>query len=718
MKPKLYTYNSTAINDGTNYNAFIQDDIKLQGSATITNVSRSGRRPVYASKTLKDYEMKIVIEMLGTVSSQLDTLKALFDIEDETPRKLIIKDTANSDKQWYVYATVKEMPKLKNRLVYITLSIADPVWYSETLYDDTWNIAASGETNEIVVGGNVAARPIFVITPTAAGGSRYAYRRLALWRNPITYAQLNYPLNIVGTVWDTAALVADVTRSVVINDGDGITDSDVTITYDGETGTFPASGMAYLGTEQISYTGKTATELTGVTRGINGTTAASHANNTIIYASKIQANGDDIRVYLDGMETNRWLQDMNTANTKIWISLDLSAGIDMTLGTAIASTGDVDTITLANTKANITAIKKIPASGMVYIESELYSYSGVNTKSRQLTGCVRAINDTLMAAHTSGTAVYWIEHEIWVYYGNSTVGAPETDDTKKPIIDLTSTNTSWVYTSFFDEAGVRSGIWKPALVKTANSKDPDHKSGYYTGNRLADADPATEMGAAVYAWLSGVMWKAENATVDWVLYNPATMTEITLTGEKYRANTHWPASAKFYKSTDGKKWDVVWTEATPSAAATWEALASHSAVSLGTGSKYIKMSFSGTVGATAGNYAAHEIEAATVTLASANVPQGIFVDPAEDIYYLNCTITNNTTGEWMTVVASLLLDTPLVVNCEDKLAYTDNLVPITSMTFSSIRKDWLNVSGTTELQFDDTGTAGVTFRTFWRDRNS
>ena len=38
MNLKLYTYNTHAINDTTNYSGFISDDIKLQGDAGIVNV--------------------------------------------------------------------------------------------------------------------------------------------------------------------------------------------------------------------------------------------------------------------------------------------------------------------------------------------------------------------------------------------------------------------------------------------------------------------------------------------------------------------------------------------------------------------------------------------------------------------------------------------------------------------------------------------------------
>ena len=57
--------------------------------------------------------------------------------------------------------------------------------------------------------------------------------------------------------------------------GSNISDSDVTLSI-ASTTNFPATGTIMIGYEQITYTGKTATTLTGLTRGANGTTASSH----------------------------------------------------------------------------------------------------------------------------------------------------------------------------------------------------------------------------------------------------------------------------------------------------------------------------------------------------------------------------------------------------------------------------------------------------------
>jgi len=61
----------------------------------------------------------------------------------------------------------------------------------------------------------------------------------------------------------------------------GISAADTTITVVSATG-FSTAGVVKIQGELITYTGKTATTLTGCTRGRFGTTAATHANGTIV----------------------------------------------------------------------------------------------------------------------------------------------------------------------------------------------------------------------------------------------------------------------------------------------------------------------------------------------------------------------------------------------------------------------------------------------------
>ena len=67
-----------------------------------------------------------------------------------------------------------------------------------------------------------------------------------------------------------------------INQVGGIDNAVTTIPVDSTTG-FASTGTILIGSELITYSGKTATTFTGATRGAEGTTAAAHADNAVVY---------------------------------------------------------------------------------------------------------------------------------------------------------------------------------------------------------------------------------------------------------------------------------------------------------------------------------------------------------------------------------------------------------------------------------------------------
>ena len=79
-----------------------------------------------------------------------------------------------------------------------------------------------------------------------------------------------------------------------INDGNGITTSDTTITVDSTAG-FPPNGRIIIESEIISYTGITSTTFTGCTRSVTDAAAATHANDVPVTTATaplgVPANG-------------------------------------------------------------------------------------------------------------------------------------------------------------------------------------------------------------------------------------------------------------------------------------------------------------------------------------------------------------------------------------------------------------------------------------------
>jgi len=95
---------------------------------------------------------------------------------------------------------------------------------------------------------------------------------------------------------DTAA------GTTTINDAAGISATATSVTVASTSG-FPAEGRLIIESEVISYTGTTSTTFTGLTRGLEGTTAATHADTTTVTERDLQIWGK--RLYQDReMRTN------------------------------------------------------------------------------------------------------------------------------------------------------------------------------------------------------------------------------------------------------------------------------------------------------------------------------------------------------------------------------------------------------------------------------
>lgn len=438
-------------------------------------------------------------------------------------------------------------------------------------------------------------------------------------------------------------------------------------------------------------------------------------------ASKCGTEGYDIRAFVDGTEANRWIQDMNTGTSKIWSTMSLSPGVSVTLGGTIGTAAMTSgTIQLANTAANGTAMGKLPVPGMIKFDSEVFTYTGKNIPSRKLTGVQNGAKDTTKAAHAPGAVGYWLEHEVYIMYGNPDATAPETDDTKKPIFDLTSTNTQWDYTSFYDESSSRPGAWLPAVYRTLSKE-----SEYYGGTRTTYAATAIEMGMMLKSYTLYNIPKAEAGAVIWDYYNPAGVgTVITQDGEKFRLLTTWPAYAGLYSSNNGVNWTSQWQEATPAAAATWATLAmsgTAGTAALSTPCKFLRYLMNGNIGAgtsaSTPNYAAMSIKTASVLFPSTTIPQ---VDFGAEIanFYLDVTLTNNTTDEWIKLTGGVATSATLTVDCAGKtVTNPDNTNAMGAISWSSTRQEWFDLMpGTNEIQCDGGAFGTISMIFGWRDK--
>ena len=409
--------------------------------------------------------------------------------------------------------------------------------------------------------------------------------------------------------------------------------------------------------------------------------------DALVTAGKMQADGDDLRVWVDGTEVDRWLQDINTVTTQVWVNMNFSEGV---AGALSANIGAGDTVTSIS---STTSIEGVSSSGILLINSEVFTYTSINVDENQFLGVTRAAKGTSAGAHTAADVIYWIQHDVWILYGNATATAPTVDDDYKPIIELTSTNTSWVYQEFGADDGLRTGAW----TQYSGWANED----WYTANRGTDADPWEELGV----YKSG----------RWYLYNPCYITNVNFTnGEKYATDTAaWTAATyksimSAYSLTGG--WFVEDTIAAPAVGSNWESWSDNEAITANR--RYVALFFYVTSGD-----AYLEVADVTVTLNSSYTPV-VSIGSEQSNYDLACTIENETTGDSLELALTMEEDETVIVNTDEKTLTYQGAGQLQALTLTGgARQDWLRLArGENVITYTATGNAGTEIDIVWTRR--
>jgi len=437
----------------------------------------------------------------------------------------------------------------------------------------------------------------------------------------------------------------------------------------------------------------------------------------LVTAGKMLSNGNDLRVLVDGTEVYRWLDGMNTSDTHIWFSPDFSGVTPTQLKTAIAGSGDVDSIEL------VQDISGWPDSGVCYIGTEAFVYSARNVTERSLSGIERAAKGTSAGAHSIGDRVHWIQHDIYVVYGNSAASAPTVDDQYKPAFELDqSSNESWVY-EVFSEMGYED--WGDTGMMTGEHRAArwDHMGNLVIAGGNGGVYTATERGWSFTYDVAGA-WITSGAgqAYGWTLYNPCGITNVTWAdGLKRRATTNPPfdfLAHLMYWQRSQSWWSWQDTPASPTVINTWEEWSSGPA----------EDDFdpvADTIGIALYFFPADiEVGTVTVDLNDSETPV-VAVGAEQGNYHLQATLTNTTTGEAialdfvMDVNSSLEVDTynKTVTWLKDGSRQFQALTTCGTRTTSLAKRAWLRLlPGSNTLRFDDTGTGHVTLTTTFSKR--
>ncbi len=428
---------------------------------------------------------------------------------------------------------------------------------------------------------------------------------------------------------------------------------------------------------------------------------------TLVSGGKVQSDGDDWRVYVDGEEVDRWFGDSGTSQfnqtaTKTWVNMDFEAEAEVDLKTAIAGAG---AITEIEADGSITGF---PSSGILLIESEAFVYTGKSNVDQRFTGVTRAAKGTSMAAHAAATTITWIQHDVWIYYGDTGLSAPTQDDDYQPAFELDdSTNDSWVYEEFGEDGAERSGGWH-------NQHDTDGNGTEYTANHETDASPWTEIGMR-FDHSNSHLTEFEGY---WYVYNPCGITNANFTnGEYYTTSISGTGTyrrLRIRSSSSGISW-VNEDGITTSTEDSWTAWSINRALT--SGSLYVGL-FTQVACYTSGELSV-ECADVTLTLNTTYTPDSS-VGSEQSNYQLSATITNNTTGDSVTLSYNMALNEDLEIDTDERTVtdLEDNSGQLQAIsTFNTVRKHWLPLDpGSNELEYTETGVQGVTVDIEYRER--
>jgi hypothetical protein len=446
---------------------------------------------------------------------------------------------------------------------------------------------------------------------------------------------------------------------------------------------------------------------------ITGDTSTTWDTAALVAAGKMQADGDDIRVFQDGVPVDFWFSGVNTTDTKVWVVSDLPEAANMLLKTAIGATDTVTEVELNYGGTTLSAFAPLPSRGRIIIDASLGStdteeliYTSKTTSEKKVAFNISARNarGTSAFAHAAGANVRFLPHTYRIDYGAASATTPTIDDSRKPLINLsTSSNGSFVYATFYDINGLRAGAWQPYIRRQS---DPTFsRSGHFTSTSdEGDTDPATEMGLAAKTYESGGLWRSDTVSLTWVGNFPDYVTTFSASGEQNQTVSGIPSAGMAYvndaggitfmwtlsaqATTDYSTW-TAWTKATTDATVPPNLDA-------------LRWMMFGTITGTTDAYS--KAGASAVTVNMTNPPHVMIRPETSTAVKLNCTIANTTTGD------SFDLSLPMEVN-DTVIVTTDPDFPTVSykgslingaIRLSSIRSAWMKLQpGSNTLTFDN-----------------
>lgn len=417
---------------------------------------------------------------------------------------------------------------------------------------------------------------------------------------------------------------------------------------------------------------------------------------SLVTAGKMQADGDDLRVVVDGLGVDRWLSGMNTSATKVWVNLDFQPRQEFTLSSSRSSGSTSDVVVGED-------IAAMPGVGLLKIDSEVFSYTSRDAAARTFKGVTPAAKNTTAAGHSAGATVIWIQHDIMITYGDALAPSAPATTAGQPLFNLaSSTNTSWVYQEFFEAGVERTGAWGFAATARAEG---------YGGNQHSTANPFAELGI-----VSTVTGGTQPFGGAWILYHPCGISAVNFTnGQMYQGGSLTVWSSGIRSSADGSSYVTRYSIPKPTAANTWQSW-SQNVTGLPSGTRYVALWAEGN--ATLNRVRKVECADVTVTLDSSKTPTSSIGSEAS-AYQLRARLANLTTGDALDISFDMALGSSLEIDTDElRVTYlADGSRQYQAITPDAAREAVLRLAaGANTLEWTDAGTTNVVVQMAWRRR--
>jgi hypothetical protein len=335
---------------------------------------------------------------------------------------------------------------------------------------------------------------------------------------------------------------------------------------------------------------------------ITSLTGSGFDHAALVSVGKAQADGDDLRVEIDGSEVDHWIVDANTANTKLWINLTLQPQQGAILAEGFGGSDILLSLAVDDTSG-------FPASGLLFNGSSGEAFTYSSSDGTHFLGVSRAARSTFTATANSGDEIVWIEHDVYLLYGNDAIGAPIVNDHYQPSFTIaTSSNITWDYDYFGENDGLRTASWSDLIIAGAPI--------FYTGYHGGLADPWSHIGIEVNA----------NERAAWDLYNPCGITYAVVSGDAKREGNAWTVTG-MKSSIDGITWASFYSLSTPLSTEWFSWSADNDTVS---GARYMRLLF---IGPPQNVVNRMDLNEATLTLDSVHTP-GVFLSAERSPVFL------------------------------------------------------------------------------------